>query len=86
MPRSWLSDDWFLPIMDIISWILAHGISFDSRSFSAHYGNENHYAYWVYAADTSHRSSDEAGTRVDSDSFTNIQYPLYVRPVDTWVI
>jgi hypothetical protein len=27
MPRSWLSDDWFLPIMDIITWILAHGIS-----------------------------------------------------------
>jgi hypothetical protein len=50
----------------------------NSRSFSAYYDkdNEGHHAYWVYVADTSHGSSDEAGTRVDSDSFTNIRFGI----------
>ena len=75
MPRSWLSDGWFLSILDIISWVLALGITrltlVLSPLITIRTNNEDHYAYWVYVADASHGSSDEAGTRVNSDSFTN---------------
>jgi hypothetical protein len=85
--------EWFLSILDIISWIPALGITrltlVLSPLITIRTNNESHYAYWVYVADPSHGSSDEAGTRVNSDSFTNstIWAPLTSLPVlamNTW--
>jgi hypothetical protein len=79
MPRSWLLDEWFLSIMNIISWVPALGITrltlVLSPLITIRTDNEGHCACLVYGTWlTDHGSSDEAGTRVDSDSFTNIYF------------
>lgn len=65
--------------MDIMSWIPALGMTrltlVLSPLITIRTDNKGHHAYWVYVADTSHGSSDEAGTRVDSDSFTHVRFP-----------
>ena len=52
MPRSWLSDEWFLRIMDLIFWIQALGIARLTLVLSPliiiRAVNEGQYAYWVF--------------------------------------
>jgi hypothetical protein len=67
--------------MDIMSWVPALGMTrltlVLSPLITIRTDNEGHHAYWVYvAADTSHGSSDEAGTWVDSDSFTPVRFNI----------
>jgi hypothetical protein len=76
MPQSWLSDEWFLCIMDIIFWIPALGIArltlVLSPLITIRATNEGHYAY---------RCSNEAETRYTRTR--SLIYALALGPVDS---